>query len=138
ETHPAAGPPPVAAAVHRNPGEPGAPVGGDLAEPLGFVRLQKDVLDHVIGLLRVAQEQATQALKAPVVGGDQQIRPGCGLHVPLTSVPSPLISPDERNRRCVDTPGTVNRGWRVFVTRGGACGPSSRQQVASIWCPKGG
>jgi hypothetical protein len=66
-----------------------------LAEPLGLVRLQKDVLHHVIGLLRVAQEEATQPLQPPVVGGDQRILPGCGLHVPLTSGPSPFIGPDE-------------------------------------------
>ena len=67
-------------------------------EALGFVRLQKDILHHVIGLLRVAQEEATQPLQPPIVRGDQQILPKRGLHVPLTGVPSPLISPDERNR----------------------------------------
>jgi hypothetical protein len=90
EAHPAAGAPPVAAAVDRNPGEPGAPARGHPTAPLGLVRLQENVLHHVIGLLRVAQEEATQALEPPVLGD----RPG--LSRPLSR---PEGLPDHPHRR---------------------------------------
>jgi hypothetical protein len=72
---------PVPAAVDRDAGEPGAPVRRRASELLGFVGLQEDCLHHVIGLLWVAQEQATQPWQPPVVGGDQQILPGGGFHL---------------------------------------------------------
>ncbi len=113
QAHPSAGPASVPARIHRDPGEPRAPVEGRAAEAPGLVRIQEHLLYHVLGLLGVCQQHATQPPQAPVVGGHDQVRPRGRLHVPLTARPGPLIGPDERKMPSVDDPAEGHLPLRV-------------------------